>query len=51
MLKCWYHYKKDNDYVAMRNRTCLEKRVFVKILFVRIFFKRGGGGGQSLTLV
>ena len=30
MLKCWYHYRRDNDYVAMWKKACLEKRVFRK---------------------
>ena len=30
MLKCWYHYRRDNDYVAMWKRACLEKSVFGK---------------------
>ena len=25
-LKCWYHSRRDNDYVAMRQRACLEKK-------------------------
>ena len=30
MLVCWYHYKRDNDYVAMWKRACLEKGMFGK---------------------
>ena len=27
---CWYHYKRDNNYVTMWKRACLEKSMFGK---------------------